>query len=264
MGRQLYGDPALAIRELYQNALDACRWRDTRQQYLERTSQAPASWAGRLRFTQGIDPSGRPYIDCEDNGVGMDFNTLEHVFGNAGERFVYQQEFRTEQAAWAELDPPLGMISNSQFGVGVFSYFMLADEITVHTRHQSRYGIPDQEAYEVSIASSGSLFQIQPAQGLASGGTRVRLYLSGEASAYPSFVRSANCSGYPNFGSRSPRERTARFGSPASFVYPEATVLPCRFGEHLWWVSGDGGLAADGIRTNEELFGLDNQSPRRA
>ena len=27
MGEQLYGDPALAIRELYQNALDACRYR---------------------------------------------------------------------------------------------------------------------------------------------------------------------------------------------------------------------------------------------
>src|SRR5262249_6746013 len=87
----------------------------------------------------------------------------------------------TEQADWSDLDPPLRMVSNSQFGVGVFSYFMLADEITVLTRHQRPDGVVDGQAYEVRIASSGSLLQIRPAGGLPDGGTRVRLYLSGES-----------------------------------------------------------------------------------
>ncbi|GAA3006692.1 hypothetical protein GCM10020229_18090 [Kitasatospora albolonga] len=34
MGRQLYGEPELAIRELYQNAMDACRYRAMRWRYL--------------------------------------------------------------------------------------------------------------------------------------------------------------------------------------------------------------------------------------
>ena len=180
MGRQLYGDPALAIRELYQNALDACRWRWTRQEYRRHAHDESADWAGRITFRQSTDV-GRPYIECTDNGVGMDLGTLEHVFGNAGERFVYRQEFRTEQAAWAALDLPLRLISNSQFGVGVFSYFMLADEVVLRTRHHSANGVPDPDAHEVRIASSGSLFQIQPTQGLPNGGTSVRLYLGGEA-----------------------------------------------------------------------------------
>ena len=40
MGEQLYGDRALAIRELYQNALDACRYRRARTDYLRRTGGA--------------------------------------------------------------------------------------------------------------------------------------------------------------------------------------------------------------------------------
>jgi hypothetical protein len=181
MGKQLYGDQSLAIRELYQNALDACRWRQTRQEYRRRKYADPPSWTGLIRFTQGTDDTGRPFIECEDNGVGMDENTLKHVFANAGERFVYGQDFRTEQAAWAELDPPLRLISNSQFGVGVFSYFMLADEIGVTTRHQRPTGGVATEAYEVRIASSGSLIQIRQAPGqLPNAGSRVRLYLGGD------------------------------------------------------------------------------------
>ncbi|QFZ16527.1 wHTH domain-containing protein [Saccharothrix syringae] len=33
MGKQLYGDPGLAVRELYQNALDACRYRKARTEF---------------------------------------------------------------------------------------------------------------------------------------------------------------------------------------------------------------------------------------
>ena len=28
-------------------------------------------WAGRIRFAQGVDEDGRPYLDCDDNGIGM-------------------------------------------------------------------------------------------------------------------------------------------------------------------------------------------------
>lgn len=44
MGEQLYGDPALALRELYQNALDACRYRDYRYKWA--TSQGAGTPTG--------------------------------------------------------------------------------------------------------------------------------------------------------------------------------------------------------------------------
>ena len=256
MGRQLYGDRELAIRELYQNALDACRWRQTRYDYLTRKGIEPAFWEGLIRFRQDVDADGRPYIDCEDNGVGMDINTLKHVFANAGERFVYGQDFRTEQADWADLDSALRMVSNSQFGVGVFSYFMLADEITVLTRRQRRDGVVAGTAHEVHIASSGSLFQIKPAHGLPGGGTRVRLYLSGDA-ADISVLRTLRellwiAEQRVEASDRDSRETW----TPSELRYQKQAAAPLRYGRDLWWVSGPAGFVADGIPTNEKLFGL--------
>jgi hypothetical protein len=256
MGRQLYGDPALALRELYQNAMDACRWRATREEYRHRKYGDPADWTGLISFTQSADDDGRPYIECADNGVGMDLNTLKHVFANAGERFVYGREFRAEQADWADLDPPLRMVSNSQFGVGVFSYFMLADEITVLTRHQRRDGVADPQAYEVRIANSGSLFQIRPASGLTSGGTRIRLYLSADAPGVSvlSTLRSLVWIAEHRLVASDP------YGSetwePGELRYSDADAEPLKCGEDLWWVPGQGGLAADGITTGAAMFGL--------
>jgi hypothetical protein len=257
MGKQLYGDPALAIRELYQNSLDACRWRDTRKEYRRRKFGMADDWTGEIRLTQAIDEHGRPYIECEDNGVGMDLNTLKHVFANAGERFVYGQEFRAEQADWAELTPPLRMVSNSQFGVGVFSYFMLADEITVTTRHQRRNGVPDPDAHEVRIASSGSLFQITPApRELPSGGTRVRLYLSGDATNVSVLRTLRGLLWVTEHHVTVTAADGTEAWAPGELRYRDGSLAPLKCGEDLWWVPYGGGLVADGIRTDFTFPGL--------
>ncbi|MEU9834329.1 caspase family protein [Streptosporangium sp. NPDC048047] len=255
MGRQLYGDPSLAIRELYQNALDACRYRRTRLEYLSRTGESPAPWEGQICFEQGVE-DGRPYIECEDNGVGMDTETLKHVFANAGERFVYRHEYRAEQADWQDLQPPLRLVSNSQFGVGVFSYFMLADEITLTTRPVGRNGIVSPDAYDAHIASSGSLFQITPSGGMHGGGTRVRMYLTGDEEV--SVLRTLRSLLWVTEF----RVEVTEHGShpevwePGELRYQDAEVESLKCGDDLWWVSGKGGLAADGIRTDVEVFGL--------
>lgn len=186
----------------------------------------------------------------------MDLGTLEHVFGNAGERFVYRQDFRAEQVAWAALNPPLRLISNSQFGVGVFSYFMLANEVVVRTRHHGANGVPDPDAHEVRIASSGSLFQIQPTQGLPNGGTSVRLYLGGEADEISVLRTLRDLLWISEFRVEVSEDEDRETWEPGELRYTEGTAPPRRCGKDLWWVSGDGGLAADGIRTGEKRSGL--------
>ncbi|QXJ22964.1 caspase family protein [Actinomadura graeca] len=259
MGRQLYDDPALSIRELYQNALDACRYRDIRLRGLRALKKETGEWSGRIRFRQGTDENGREYVECEDNGVGMDIDTLKQVFAAAGERFVYKESFRSEQAAWQTLDPPLQLVSNSQFGVGVFSYFMLADEITVVTRPVDKNGNVAGTAHCVDIASSGSLFQITSVDDqLRHGGTRVRLYLTPEEDESVSVLTTMRkLLWISDFHVEVAADGSAtEVWEPRELRYQDEAAESLKHGEDLWWVSGEGGLAADGIRTNEKVFGL--------
>lgn len=95
MGKALYGDrPELALRELYQNALDACRYRRVRDQFLRTVWQEPAAAAykGQIRFRAGHE-AGRPYVECEDNGIGMAERHLRSLFAQAGRRFADSHEF---------------------------------------------------------------------------------------------------------------------------------------------------------------------------
>jgi hypothetical protein len=256
MGKQLYGEADLAIRELYQNALDACRYRRTRRTYSERQERTLPEWTGTIRLRQGRDIDGREFIECTDNGVGMSRNTLMSTFANAGERFVYTPGFRAEQARWQELNPPLRLIPNSQFGVGVFSYFMIAEEIHIVTRSVNENDVAEQHAHSVRIASSGSLFQIALSTEMPTGGTRIRLYLTGEDRL--SVVRTLRrLLWVAEFAVAAEEDGGSReTWHPEKLRYPDAIVEPLQHGDDLWWVPGEGCLVADGIRSNEDRYGL--------
>ncbi|UKV15334.1 hypothetical protein L6172_03290 [Thalassospiraceae bacterium SW-3-3] len=182
MGERLYGNPSLAIRELYQNALDACRYRKTRLQYqalLENEDPEELGWEGKIKFVQGIDPARGPYIECHDNGKGMRHSDLLHCFAKAGRRLADSEEYLEERAQWRQQG--LNHYPNSQFGIGVFSYFMLADEIEITTRHFEQDCRLSDDTFIVVISGAGSLFHIRKSDtSLSGGGTIVRLYLSRE------------------------------------------------------------------------------------
>ncbi|MFJ2651735.1 caspase family protein [Streptomyces sp. NPDC087420] len=178
MGEELYGERELAVRELYQNALDAVRYRDRRTEYLRRTGQSPEEWEGLIEFVQKADEQGRAYLECRDNGVGMGIHELSKVFSQGGTRFVDLPEYIDEQTAWAELgEPCLELHPNSRFGIGVLSYFMLADEIEVTTCRMERDGRLGRRL-QVKIAGPGNLFRIEDLGPGTRAGTTVRLLLT--------------------------------------------------------------------------------------
>lgn len=274
MGEQLYGGrPELALRELYQNAMDACRYRAMRWRYLESSGACPTEWTGRITFTQGEDDRGR-YVECRDNGVGMSAEQLTHTFTRAGSRFERSQSFRKEQSRWLRHDPSLRLYPNSRFGIGVFSYFMLADEMTIVTRHVSPEGMPAEHALRVDIPSSGSLFRIQrhagADDGMQQGGTRVRLYLrEGAASEGLSCLRvlrelvrvSEFRLTVSEEGGGPPHEwPVGKLESPPGVhVGASLEAVP----GVLWWVTGEGAILCDGITTDRKPFGyvLDLKGP---
>ncbi|GAA2764047.1 hypothetical protein GCM10010103_30880 [Streptomyces paradoxus] len=182
MGENLYRDRSLAIRELYQNALDACRYRKARSEATETDS----GYRGRIEFTQGYDEEeDRHYLECRDNGVGMDEITLSEVFSQAGVRFTDLPRFQEERQEWQSRG--VTMHPNSRFGIGVLSYFMLADEIRVTTCHMN--GVDGRlREITVLISGPGHYFRVRPTGSPGSIGTTVRLYLRDGEEA-PSCVR---------------------------------------------------------------------------
>lgn len=272
MGEELYGDSDLAVRELYQNALDALRYRDCRTQYLRRTGRTIAPWEGRIEFVQGIRPDGRPYLECRDNGIGMGITELSTVFSQGGARFVDLPEYVEEQAAWAQLpDPRPELHPNSRFGIGVLSYFMLADEIVVRTCRMGRDGRPGR-LLQVTIAGPGNFFRVEDLGEGEDAGTTVQLLLSkGRRSV--SCVSALNkvlwVASYRTSASHGSRRREWVPGELSMVSLDAQRVVYARRNRpfcvssgdaEVWWVDGDGALLADGLFTETEyhdrLYGV--------
>ncbi|GGX77172.1 wHTH domain-containing protein [Streptomyces hiroshimensis] len=183
VGEQLYRDPSLAVRELYQNALDACRYRRARVRATAQRDGLPADacrYDGEITFRQGEDEDGRPFLSCTDNGVGMGEEELTGVFSEAGARFVDQPKYLAEKAKWATLAEPVTLHPNSRFGIGVLSYFMLADEIEVTTCRMPGEEETGGRRLRVRITGPGEFFQVdecEAARGAGGPGTTVKLFL---------------------------------------------------------------------------------------
>lgn len=265
MGEELYGDRGLAVRELYQNALDACRYREARTTYLQRTHQPVEDWEGLIEFVQGIDEAGRPYLECRDNGIGMGVNELSRTFSQGGARFVDLPEYVEEAADWAELDPPVELFPKSRFGVGVLSYFMLSDEITVHTCRLDRQGVPGR-LLKITIAGPGNLFRIEDEGPGQWAGTRVRLHLTAGAARRSGLDTLSEVLWVAPYrtravhGSRTQEWEPGVLRADLAAVYSdpfhgEGTRLGRTFPSSkrdLWWSENIGIVLADGLLANDK------------
>lgn len=274
MGEELYGDSDLAVRELYQNALDAVRYRDRRTEYLQRTDRPVNGWEGRITFTQGVRSDGRPYLECRDNGIGMGITELSTVFSQGGARFVDLPEYIEEQAAWAELPGrKLRLHPNSRFGIGVLSYFMLADEIVVRTCRMGREDGRPRRLLQVTIAGPGNFFRVEDqGEGRPEDiGTTVTLLLGKEhrsvscVEALGKVLWVAPYLTEATHGARSlkwlPGElsRVALATSnPYRFTRKGHTVCIDSADPNLWWVEGRGAVLADGVYAESDNEAYDS------
>ncbi|MGW5868739.1 HD domain-containing protein [Streptomyces sp. NPDC055239] len=261
MGEELYGERELAVRELYQNALDAVRYADCRTQFLRRTGRTSVSWEGRIEFVQGVGEDGRPYLECRDNGIGMGIDELSNVFSQGGARFVDLPEYIEEQAAWAELpEPKIELHPNSRFGIGVLSYFMLADEIVVRTCRMGRDGRPGR-LLQVSIAGPGNLFRVEDLRPGDASGTTVRLLLpqtGAPVSCVTALQKVLWVAPYRTTAEHGSRQHEWRPGEPSPIgmeLHLTSSWVTLRGGgvcfpsddPNLWWVDSRGWVLADGV-----------------
>lgn len=117
MGTALYSRPQAALRELIQNAHDA----------IVRRQQIDLSYRGRIDIGQCAETG---VLTISDDGIGLSPDEAERFLGTLGVGMTGLLKGEHPDAIVARSD--VGLIG--QFGIGLFSAFMIADHITVESR----------------------------------------------------------------------------------------------------------------------------------
>jgi len=152
IGRSLYSRKDTAIRELVQNAIDACRLR---------------------RAVEGDFPAEIEIIESEetiiveDNGIGMDFETAKKYLSLIGSAFYLSDDFRKMVSENKSFDPI------SRWGLGILSCFLISSSVNIETKRMGsqpcRFVIPRiDRGWRYEIGSTNRI------------GTRVTLVLNEE------------------------------------------------------------------------------------
>ena len=169
MGNRLYADKRVFLRELIQNAVDACSMRK-----LADTAYVPAI---SIAFNDDISR-----ITIRDNGIGMDRQWLEKYFLSIGISFYQSDEVKT-----VNQDPRIDIGFISQFGIGFLSSFLVAEKIVIRTRKGASPGLL------ITITSLKDYFDVRPLGDDAPAGTEVTLHLKPSRINY---CRSIEFAGY--------------------------------------------------------------------
>ncbi|VDN03797.1 unnamed protein product [Thelazia callipaeda] len=125
VAKSLYSDQEVFIRELISNASDALEKR--RCKHLESNQDADVAY--EIKIT--ADESAR-LIVFEDNGIGMDKDDLMNCLGTIAKSG--SKKFVEEQSSQGRASSAESIIG--QFGVGFYSAFMVAEDVTVKTRKE--------------------------------------------------------------------------------------------------------------------------------
>lgn len=124
----LYGDdPSYGVRELVQNAVDACRERE------EIEKSKGNDYSGEIKVN--IDTKEK-FFTIEDNGVGMTVDTIVNYYLKAGASY-------RRSSAWADdfldNDGNSKVLRTGKFGIGVLATFLFGTkekaEATITTRN---------------------------------------------------------------------------------------------------------------------------------
>jgi molecular chaperone HtpG len=125
MIHSVYSNKDVFLRELVSNASDAL----DKLRLAALRDDTPDADVSDLHIEIEIDKDART-LTVRDNGIGMSYEEVGHLIGtiaNSGTARFLKELKEAEDAAGAE-----GLIG--QFGVGFYSGFMVADEMTLVTR----------------------------------------------------------------------------------------------------------------------------------
>lgn len=176
MGVQLYKDKYLCLRELYQNAMDACRCMLALNQTLGRSERY------EIEFGIGecvCDSKKEKYIYCLDKGIGMTKEIVKNYLLKIGNSYYKSSDFMRKNTNWSN-----GVIPTSQFGIGILSCFMIANRLEITTKYYEDRS----DAFSFSLDGPNERFYyIKPnkldCEKIGYHGTLIKIFLNDECSA---------------------------------------------------------------------------------
>lgn len=125
----LYGNkPEIGIRELVQNAVDACLERDDIVRKNGIKLETPEDYDVCVSVIEHEDYGE---VIVEDYGVGMTLDTVENYFLNIGASFRNSDRWKETH----ETDGSSDINRTGRFGIGLLAAYLLGDELEVETRH---------------------------------------------------------------------------------------------------------------------------------
>lgn len=134
VGKDLYSDPAVFVRELIQNAIDAVRTREQLDKNL------PRGWKPQIKIRTWMDNEGYHWFRIEDNGIGMTEDVIKNYFLKIGRSYYNSDTFKKEKIRCrADSD----YMPISRFGIGILSCFMGdkdLNRVEVSTKHFNENG----------------------------------------------------------------------------------------------------------------------------
>jgi len=121
MGEKIYGDRKLALREIIQNSIDACKIRLELENKKRQYGDEPFRAVIKVFIDKANDT-----ISIKDNGLGMCMEIVNNYFLNIGKSYYTSEKFLLEEYNYK----PIG-----NFGIGFLACFMLSDNIQIQTRY---------------------------------------------------------------------------------------------------------------------------------
>lgn len=129
IGKDLYSDPSVFVRELIQNAIDAVRTREQLDKNL------PSGWKGQINIRCWMDQEGYHWFRIEDNGIGMTEDVIMNFFLKIGSSYYSSDTFLKSKL---QCNANADYMPISRFGIGILSCFMGDDQgnqVEISTKH---------------------------------------------------------------------------------------------------------------------------------
>lgn len=131
MGGAIYKQPLVAMRELIQNAVDACKLRDAITRLYEPHLVPGTTDRITIRYEEPSPGTLGTRITVIDTGTGMDAWILERCFLKVGRSYYGSPEFNRTRMELRKSNVDFAPVS--EFGIGFLSVFLVADRVEVET-----------------------------------------------------------------------------------------------------------------------------------